>query len=112
MKKSKRLEQQLLINNEQHEKELAITEAKLAANVVEYNEVATLAQDRRKGESKAMQMADNKVTAIEDEINKKIGAAKYEGEAASADSRTNVLAESLYTSLVTDKRVGDHKKEI
>ena len=52
MKKSKRLEHQLLINNEQHGKELEITEAKLASNVVECNEVATLDQARRRGESK------------------------------------------------------------
>ena len=44
MKKSKRLEHQLLINNEQHEKELAITEAELAEKVVECNEVENLAQ--------------------------------------------------------------------
>ena len=42
MKKSKSLEHQLLINNEQHEKELAITDAKLEAKGVECNEVATL----------------------------------------------------------------------
>ena len=34
MKKSKRLEHQLLVNKEQHEKELAIPDAKLAAKVV------------------------------------------------------------------------------
>ena len=34
VKKSKRLEHQLLVNTEQHEKELAITEAKLAAKAV------------------------------------------------------------------------------
>ena len=35
VKKSKRLEHQLLIHNKQHEKELAITEAKLVAKIVE-----------------------------------------------------------------------------
>ena len=35
VKKSKRLEQKLLINNEQHEKELAIPEANLSAKVLE-----------------------------------------------------------------------------
>ena len=49
MKKSKRLEHQLLMNNNQHEKELAITEAKLAAKVVECNKVATLSKARRRG---------------------------------------------------------------
>ena len=34
VKKSKRLEHQLLINNEEHEKDLAITQAKLAAKLV------------------------------------------------------------------------------
>ena len=57
---------------------MAITEAKLAAKVVECNEVATLAKAIRRGESKAMQMADNKVAAMKDEMNKKIGAAKCE----------------------------------
>ena len=55
--------------------------------------MATLAQARRRGESKAMQMADNKVAAMKDEMNKKIGAAKCEVQAASADARTTVLAE-------------------
>ena len=91
MKKSKRLEHQLLVNTEKHEKELAITEAKLPAKVVECNEVETMAQDRRRGESKAIQMTDNKVATVEDEINKKIGAAKCEVEAASADACTTVL---------------------
>ena len=54
VKKSKRLEHQLLINNKQNEKELVITEAKLADKVVECNEVATLSQAIRRGESKAM----------------------------------------------------------
>ena len=54
---------------------MAITETKLAANVVEFNEVSTLAQARKRGKSKAMQMADNKVAAIRDEMNKNIGAA-------------------------------------
>ena len=58
-----------------------------------------------------MQMADNKVAAMKDEINRKIGAAKCEVQAASADARTIVLAERSYTALVTDKREGDHKKE-
>ena len=91
---------------------MSITEAKLAANIVECNEVATLAQDRRRGDSKAMQMTDNKVAAMEDEINKKIGAAKCEVEAASSDLLTTVLAERFYTELVTAKREGGHKKEI
>ena len=38
-----------------------------------------------------MQMADNIVSAMEDEMNKKIGAAKCDLEAASADARTTVL---------------------
>ena len=59
-----------------------------------------------------MEMADNKVAAMEDEMNKKIGAAKCEVEAASDDSRTTVLAEMLYTALVTAKREVDHKKEM
>ena len=91
MKKSKRLENQLLINNKQHEKELEIIEANLAAKVVECNEVETLDQARRRGESKAMQMTDNKVVAMEDEMNKNIGAAKCEVESVSADAHTNVL---------------------
>ena len=70
------MEHQLLINNEQHEKELAITDAKLEAKGVECNEVATLDHARRRGESKAMQMSDNKVSAMKDETSKKIGAAK------------------------------------
>ena len=70
---------------------MAITEAKLEAKVVECNEVANLAQARRRGGSKSMQMADNKVSAMEDEMNKKIGAAKCDLEAASADARTTVL---------------------
>ena len=49
VKKSKRLEHQLLIINEKHEKELAITEAKLAAKVVECNEVENLYQARSRG---------------------------------------------------------------
>ena len=48
-------------------------------------------------------MAYNKFAAMEDEMNKKIGAAKCEVEAASADACTTVLAERLYTSLVTVK---------
>ena len=111
MKKSKRLEHQLLVNTEKHEKELAITEAKLPAKVVECNEVETMAHSRRREESKAMQMADNKVAAMKDEINKKIGAAKCEVQAASADARTTVLAERLYTAVVTAKREGDHKRD-
>ena len=73
LKKSKRLEHQILINKEQHEKEFEITEAKLAAKVVECNDIATLDQARRRGDSNSMQMADNKVAAMKDEINKKIG---------------------------------------
>ena len=92
MKKSKRLEYQLLVNKEQHDKALAITEVKLAAKVLEYNEVATLAQSRRRGESKAMKMAYNKVAAMKDEINKNIGTAKCEVQAASADGCTAILA--------------------
>ena len=42
-----------------------------------------------------MQMSDNKVAAMKYEINKKIGAAKFELQAASADSRTNVLDKRL-----------------
>ena len=114
-KESKSLEHQLLVHKEQHKKDLAITEANMAAKVVECNEVATMAQARRRGGSKAMQMLDNKVSAIEDEMNKKIGAAKCEVQAASADARNTVLAERLYTALVTAKREGyhrrDHKKE-
>ena len=45
-------------------------------------------------------------------MNKKIGAAKCEVEAASADARTTVLAERSYTALVIAKREGGHKKEI
>ena len=78
VKKSKSLEHKLLINSEQHENLLAITEANLAAKVVECNEVANLDQAIRRGESKAMQMEDNKFSAMEDETNKKIGAAKCE----------------------------------
>ena len=111
MKKSKRLEHRLLTNNEQHEKELAITEANLEGKVVEYNEVATLAQAIRRGESNAMKMTDNKVATMEDEANKKIGAAKCEVEAASSDAHTTVLEDRSYTSIVTAKREGDHKKE-
>ena len=62
--------------------------------------MATLAQARRRGESKALQMSDNKVSAIKDEINKKIGAAKCEVQAASAYARTIILAERSYTALV------------
>ena len=61
-------------------------------------------QARRRGESKSMQMADNKVAAMKDEINKKIGAAKCEVQAASADSRTAVFPEISYTALFTSKR--------
>ena len=111
VKKSKRLEHQLLINNEQQEKELAIPEAKLSAKVFECNEVATLYQARRRGESKTMQILDNKVAAMKDGMNKKIGAAKCEVQAASADARTTVLAERSYTALVTAKRDGDHKRD-
>ena len=111
MKKSKRLEHQLLINNKQHEKELAITEANLAAKVLECNEVATTAQARRMGEIKTTKMADNKVAAMEDETNKNIGASKCEVEAVSADERTNVFSERSYTALVTAKREGDNRKE-
>ena len=103
-KKSKRLEHQLLNINEQNENELALTEAKLAAKVVECNEVATMAQARRSGESKAMKMADNKIATMKDEMNKKIGAAKCEVQAASADARTTVLSERSYTSLITNRR--------
>ena len=70
---------------------MAITEAKLVTKVVECNEVATLAQARRRGESKAMQMADNKVPAMKYEMNKNIGAAKCEVESVSADAHTTVL---------------------
>ena len=49
-------------------------------------------------------MADNKVSAMKDEMSKMIGAAKCEVQVASADARTTVLAESSYTALVTDKR--------
>ena len=66
VKTSKRLEHQLLINNEQHEKELARTEAKLADKVVECNEVENLYHARSRGYSKTMQMADNKVAAMKD----------------------------------------------
>ena len=89
---------------------MEITEAKLAAKVSEFNEVETLAQSRRRGESKAMQMSDNKVSAMEDEMNKKVGAAKCEVEAASDDVRTTVLAERSYTALVIAKKEGGHKK--
>ena len=51
-----------------------------------------------------MQMADNKVAAMKDEMNKKIGAAKYEVQAASADACTTVLSESSYIALVIAKR--------
>ena len=88
----------------QHEKELAITEAELAAKLVECNEMENLSQSRRTGESKAMQMADNKVAAMEDEMNKKIGEAKCEVEAASAYSRIIVLDERSYTASVTSNR--------
>ena len=111
MKKSKKLEHQLLINNEQHEKELAITEAKLVAKVVECNEVATLDHARRRGESKAMQMEDNKVATMKDETNKDIRAAKCEVQAASADASTTVFAERSYTELVTPKREVYHKRD-
>ena len=110
MKKSKRLEQKLLINNEQHEKELAIPEANLSAKVVECNEVVTLARAIRRGESKTMEMAYNKVSTMEDEMNKKIGAAKCEVEAASDYARTTVFAESSYTSLVISKKEGGNRK--
>ena len=63
------------------------------------------------GKSKTMQMADNKLASMEDEMNKKIGAAKCEVEAASADARTTVLAERFYTALVIDEREGGHRKE-
>ena len=59
-----------------------------------------------------MEMADNKVAAMEDEMNKKIGAAKCEVESASADARTTVLVERSYTAFVTAKREGGHKKDI
>ena len=49
------MEHKLLINSKQHENLLEITEAKMAYKVVECNEVATLDQARRRGESKAMQ---------------------------------------------------------
>ena len=111
VKNSKRLEHQLLIINEQHEKELAITEAKLSSKVVECNEVATLAQARRRGESKAMQMSDNKVSAMRDEMNNNIGSAKCEVQAVSADACTTVLSERLYTALVTAKRERYHKRD-
>ena len=59
-----------------------------------------------------MQMTDNKVVAMEDEMNKNIGAAKCEVESVSADAHTTVLEQRSYTARVTDKREGDHKKEI
>ena len=58
-----------------------------------------------------MQMSDNKVATMEDEMNKKIGAAKCKVESASADVHTTVFSERLYTALVTAKREGDHKKD-
>ena len=58
-----------------------------------------------------MKMADKKFAAMEDEMNKKIGAAKCEVEAASSDSRTTILEERSYTALVTAKREGSHNKE-
>ena len=70
---------------------MAITEANLAAKVVECNEVATMAQAVRRGDSKEMQMVDNKVFPMKYEMNKKIGAAKCEVQAASGDARTSVL---------------------
>ena len=72
--------------------------------------MATLAQARRRGESKAIQMADNEVAAMKDEINRKIGAAKCEVQAASAYACTIILAERSYTALVIAKREGDHKR--
>ena len=70
-----------------------------------------MAQARRRGGgSKSMQMADNIVSAMEDEMNKKIGAAKCDLEAASADARTTVLSDRSYTELVTSKREGGNKK--
>ena len=56
-------------------------------------------------------MTDNKVAAMEDEMNKKIGAAKCKVEYASADACTTVLEERSYTSLVTANSEGYHKKE-
>ena len=94
------MEHKLLVNKEQHEKELAITEANLSAKAVECNKVATLAQDRRRGESKAIQMSDNKFSAMKDEMNKKIGADKCEVQAASDDARTTVLVERSYTEFL------------
>ena len=58
-----------------------------------------------------MKITYNKVSAMKDEMNKKIGAAKCEVQAASVDARTTVLAQRSYTALVTAKREGDHKKE-
>ena len=83
---------------------MAITEVNLEFKVVEFNEVETLDRARRRGGSKAMQIADNKVAAIKDEMNKKIGADKCEVQAASADSRTAVFPEISYTALFTSKR--------
>ena len=74
------------------------------------DEVATLYQARRRGESKTMQILDNKVAAMKDGMNKKIGAAKCEVQAASADARTTVLAERLYKALVIAKMEGNHKR--
>ena len=83
----------------------------LESKVIECIEVATMDQTRRRGESKAMQMADSKVAAMKDEMNKKIRAAKCEVQYASGDARTTVLAESLYRELVTANREGDHKRD-
>ena len=56
-------------------------------------------------------MSDNKVAAMEYEMNKKIEAAKCEVEAASADARTTVLEERSYAALVIANRELGQQKE-
>ena len=89
----------------EHHKEMANLERKLSVKSSECRDLAKLCQDRRRGESTAMQMADERVHTMQLQVQEKM-------EESEAFARSTVLAERSHSSQVQFRRDKEFKKSM
>ena len=111
-KKNIMLQQQLVDISEQHVSDISVAEDKLAAMADDRTKFAALAQDRRREGNMAIQMADEKVAAMQDEVKQQHEMAASMVAAAQAEARTTIRAERQVTSHTTSRMAVQHQKEL
>ena len=111
-KKNIMLQQQLIGIKQQHSNDILVVEDKLAAKADDCTKLAALAQDRRKEGNMALQMADKKVAAMQDEVKEQQEMAASMVAAAQAQARTTIRAERQVTSHTTSRMDVQHQKEL